>query len=194
MSSLTEVPQQWFILRGEQKEGPHEYHAMVSMMQQNWLQDTDYVWNPSMLGWAQLGDLPDFSKDRLIRILETQQNLKSAFNRRSSPRIEFHMPLFGHDNHQFFQGRTLDIGEHGGLLLLNTPLLEAKQEIFLNIREGVNGERSFNARAEVIRKNFTRTKIHEKVGLRYAVKYLEVAPNGIEILKKIINDKLKEIA
>ncbi|RYZ87108.1 MAG: DUF4339 domain-containing protein, partial [Proteobacteria bacterium] len=65
---------QWHILRGEMKYGPYEYSALLYMIQTGELYDYNYVWAPHMEGWALLGDMPEFSKDRLARLIESQDH------------------------------------------------------------------------------------------------------------------------
>lgn len=174
---------QWYVLRGENKYGPFEYSAMIRMLQKNEIYDYNYVWAPHLESWSLLGELADFSKDRLARLIENNAEMRKAFITRAFPRVDCVIPVYGHNDHLFFDGQTLSVSENGSLLLLNTPLMLPGQDLLLHVR---NPGVAFNVKAQIVRKNFTRTRINVKSGLHYAVRFLEVSPAGQAELKKIV--------
>lgn len=189
MKMTTETLNQWFVLRGEDKYGPFEYQAMIRMLQKNELYDYNFVWAPHMDSWTLLGELEEFSKDRLARLIENNASMRGAFTPRAHARMDVDIPVYGHNGQLFFDGRALSVSENGSLLLLNSPLLLPQQKILLHYKAEGDGPAEFNATAVIIRKNFTRQRINVKSGLHYAVRFTEVSDAGRKALKQILNDK-----
>lgn len=184
---------QWYILRGETKYGPFEYGAMIRMLQTNELYDYNYVWAPHMDSWTLLNEIPDFSRDRLARLIENNAEVKSAFIPRRSPRIEMLIPVFGHNDHLFFDGHSTCLSENGALLFLNTPLLLPGQDLLVHFRRDEQNSEAFNVAAQIVRKNFARRRLNVKSGLQYAVRFTQVSKLGREALKNFIqNNQSKE--
>jgi len=179
----------WYILRGEMKYGPYEYGALIHMIQTGELFDYNYVWAPHMEGWMLLGDMQEFSKDRLARLIQTQDHLSGSFIKRGSPRVDVDIAVYAHNDYNFFDGRCLSISENGALLLLNDPLLLPGQEILVHFRSNDTGTSGFNIKAEVIRKNFTKQRINVKSGLHYAVRFLQVQKEGQDQIKSFLTKK-----
>ncbi|MBS1970584.1 MAG: DUF4339 domain-containing protein [Bdellovibrionales bacterium] len=181
---------EWYILRGEMKYGPYEYSALIHMIQTGELYDYNYVWAPHMESWMLLGDINEFSKDRLARLIQTQDHLSGAFIKRGSPRIDVDIDIYAHNNANFFDGKCTSISDNGALLLLNDPLLLPGQEIVIHFRgNGSNNPTGFNVKAEVIRKNFTKQRINVKSGLHYAVRFLQVQKSGQDQIKNMLLKK-----
>lgn len=193
MIPTTETLNQWYILRGENKYGPFQYAAMINMLQKNELYDYNYVWAPHMDSWTLLGELEEFSKDRLARLIENNTELRrNAFVTRGAPRAAVRIPVYGHNGQLFFDGTALSLSANGALLLLNSPLLLPEQRLLIHFRPGGENPEPFNACAVIVRKNFTRTRINVKSGLHYAVRFTEVSRAGKEILKRLCQKQAKE--
>lgn len=175
---------QWYILRGEMKYGPYEYSALIRMIQMSELQDYNYVWASHLENWTQVGDLQEFSKDRLCRLIETQDHLSGAFIERKHPRVNLETPVYAHNEMACFDGQTLSVSENGALVLLNDPLLQPGQKILLHFRASEVNPQGFNVLCEVIRKNFSKQRLNVKSGLHYAVRFLQVQDHGITQLTK----------
>jgi hypothetical protein len=169
---------QWFILRGEIKFGPFDYRSVIQMLQKSELFEYNYMWAPHLENWTLLGDLPDFSKDRFCRILESNDEMASAFTKRSSTRAEILVPIHGHDNQRYFDGHIISISKDGALVLLNDPLLVPGQKILLHFQESEKNQQPFNVFCEVVRKNFTKTRLNVKSGLHYVVRFLQLHEQG----------------
>jgi hypothetical protein len=181
---------QWFILRGEMKYGPYEYSALIHMIQTGDLYDYNYVWAPHLESWMLLGDMQEFSKDRLARLIQSQDHLSGSFIKRGSPRMDCDIDVYAHNDYNFFDGKCLSISDNGALVLLNDPLLLPGQEIMIHFRGNkANGHVPFNVKAEVIRKNFTKQRLNVKSGLHYAVRFLQVQKDGQDQIKNMILNK-----
>lgn len=174
----------WFILRGDMKFGPYQYRVMLSMLQTGELFDYNYIWAPHMSGWTLLGDTPEFSKEQLLRIVGGQDALAEVFKKRSCPRARIEVPVYAHNNHRLIDGSTLSVSENGALLLLNDPLLLPGHSLFLHFGESDHNPESFNIKAEVIRKNYSRERLNVKSGLHYAVRFQQVQETGVLRLKQ----------
>ncbi|MNK26229.1 PilZ domain protein [compost metagenome] len=170
--------QNWYILRGDMKYGPYEYKSLITMIQNGELYDYNFVWAPHMEQWTLVGDLQEFSKDRLCRLIETKDHLAGAFKDRKSPRLDLVLPVYAHNDHTFFDGHTTSISENGALVLLNDPLLLPGQQILLHFRECEKNPMAFNTLAEIVRKNFSKQRLNVKSGLHYAVRFLHVQDHG----------------
>lgn len=192
MLAQKEAHNQWYVLRGETKYGPFEYGAMIRMLQTNELYDYNYIWAPHLESWTLLNEIPDFSRDRLARLIENNAEVKSAFITRTSPRVDVTIQVYGHNNHLFFDGHSLSLSESGALLMLNTPLLLPGQDLLIHFREDDQNSRAFNTTAQIVRKNFTRNRLNVKSGLQYAVKFQQVSQSGREALKNFVENKSKE--
>lgn len=192
MMAMSDPQNQWFVLRGEDKYGPFEYASVIRMLQNNELFDYNYVWAPHLENWTLLGELPDFSRDRLARLIENSADLRKAFIQRGATRKDLVVPVYGHNEHLFFDGQSLSLSENGALLLLNTPLLLPGQPLLLHFRRNEICRTAFNVTATVVRKNFTRTRINVKSGLHYAVRFNEISETGQQELKQMIMVDMKE--
>jgi hypothetical protein len=175
--------QNWYILRGEMKYGPYEYRSLITMIQNGELLDYNYVWAPHMENWTLVGDLAEFSKDRLCRLIQTKDHVAGAFKDRQYPRKDLIVPVFAHNDHHFFDGQVMSISENGALVLMNDPLLLPSQKVLIHFRECEVNPLSFNVEAEIVRKNFTKQRLNVKSGLHYAVRFLQVQDHGKVQLK-----------
>lgn len=170
--------QNWYVLRGEMKYGPYEYKSLITMIQSGELYDYNFIWAPHLETWTLLGELPEFSKDRLCRLIETKDHLAGAFIERKAPRKDVVVPVFAHNQEHFFDGHTVSISDNGALILMNDPLLLPAQKIILHFRQCDLNPVSFNVEGEIIRKNFTKHRLNVKSGLHYAVRFLQVQEHG----------------
>jgi hypothetical protein len=178
---------QWYILRGDMKYGPYDYSVMIVMLQKGEVQDYNYVWAPHLSNWTLLGELPDFARDRLAGLIHNRDQMKHSFIIREFARKDVRVPVYGHNEHHFFDGESLSLSENGALILLNTPLLVPGQDVVLHFRNDENKDLSFNSVAQVVRKNFTKQRINVKSGLHYAVRFLQVSERGTQHIKKLID-------
>ena len=176
--------EQWHILRGDMKYGPYEYKALISMIQSGELQDYNYVWAPHLETWTLVGELQEFSKDRLCRLIETKDHLAGAFKERKFPRKDVHTPIYAHNDQAFFDGQTLSVSENGALVLLNDPLLFIGQKIMIHFRASDMNPEPFNILCEIVRKNYSKQRLNVKSGLHYAVRFLQVSETGTAQLTK----------
>lgn len=175
--------QNWYILRGEMKYGPYEYKSLITMIQKSELYDYNFIWAPHLETWTLLGDLPEFSKDRLCRLIETKDHLASAFVERKAAREDLVVPVFAHNDQHFFDGNTVSVSASGALVLLNDPLLLPGQKIVMHFRECDLNPKPFNVEAEIVRKNYSKQRLNVKSGLHYAVRFLRVQHHGKTQLK-----------
>jgi hypothetical protein len=180
---------QWYILRGEMKYGPYEYGALLHMIQTGELYDYNYVWAPHLESWMLLGDMQEFSKEALAKLVQSETHVAGSFIRRGSPRLDCDIDVYAHNDYNFFDGKCTSISDNGALVLLNDPLLLPGQEIMIHFRTGDKNPAGFNVKAEVIRKNFTKQRLNVKSGLHYAVRFLQVQKDGQDQIKNWIINK-----
>lgn len=90
--------------------------------------------------------------------MQKESDLLSAFVQRTNPRAEIDVPVLGHNNVRFFDGRMVSISQAGGLCLLNTPLVQLGDKLKLHIKAKDSSSPSFNVECEVVRKNFSKQR------------------------------------
>jgi len=178
----------WYILRGENKFGPFEYGAMLAMIQKGELFDYNYIWATGMENWAMLGEVEEFSKDRLALLIQTKDPISHAFLQRAADRADVKIPLFAHSDQHFFDGDCVSISDSGALVLLNNPLLLPGQNILLHFKSTEFTENSFNVYAQIVRKNFSRQRLNVKSGLHYAVRFTEMQETGKKEIQTLIKN------
>ncbi|MBN8537006.1 MAG: PilZ domain-containing protein [Deltaproteobacteria bacterium] len=186
VQALKKQESKWFILRGENKFGPFEYMSVLGMIQNGELFDYNYIWSSHLEGWMPLGEVPEFSKDRLSLLIKTQDPLSLAFHSRGSHRADVQIPVFCHNEDYFFDGYTTSISVNGSLVLLNNPLLLPGQKLMLHFKECEQNPKSFNVSVQIVRKNFSRQRLNVKSGIHYAVKFLQIQEWGEAQLKHLV--------
>lgn len=177
----------WYILKGEEKQGPYTYANLISFIQNNQLFEYSFVWAPHLENWTMIHELAEFSKDRYLNILQNNKDLANNFSRRTSPRMQKRIPLFVHNNLDLYEGSTVEVSYYGALVSVNTPLLLPGEQILLHFTAGK--DLAFNLTAEIIRKIFTTKKININSGLQYAVRYLQIPEVALKHFKTIIQEK-----
>ncbi len=172
---------EWFVLIGDQKYGPYDYKVVIQMIQTNQLMDYNYVWANHLEAWTQIHQLEDFSKDRFQVLLQKESEFLGAFTKRTNPRVELDIPVLGHNNIRFFDGKLVSVSEVGGLCLLNTPLIQVGDALKLHVKAPNVG---FNVEAEIIRKNFSKQRLNSKSGLYYAVRFHDIQTAGLKQIRQ----------
>lgn len=185
--ALKKHESKWYILRGENKFGPFEFTTMISMIQKGELFDYNYIWSPHLEGWQPLGEVEEFSKDRLSLIIKTHDPISHAFSRRGADRAEITIPIFGHNDEFFFSGQLISISVNGALVLINNPLLLPGQKMILNLGQNNVNLKSFNVLTQIVRKNFSRQRLNVKSGLNYAIKFVETPEWGVKQIENLVS-------
>ncbi len=178
----------WYVLHGDQKSGPYEYKKMINMIQKNELMDYSYVWAPHLTKWTQVFNLKEFSKDRLVLLLQNHPEYKEAFIPRKNPRIQINVELLGHNNIRFFDGAIHSVSEQGALFQINTPLVQVGDKLKTHVKCPNNSFEPFNLEGTITRKNFSQERLNSKSGLFYVVSFDDIQPAGLEAIKKWISD------
>jgi hypothetical protein len=178
---------EWHVLKGEDKFGPYTYVEMIKMLQNNTVFSFDYVWSPHLENWTAVGELSEFSLDRLSRLAEKDSQAE-AFNKRSSERVFVNVPVYCHDHAKMWTGTCENLSTGGALILMQNPVLIPGNIIQIHFKGAKAGENSFNCTAEVLTKRLVKQRIQHDTGLHYAVKFLQLLPVG----EKQITNWIKE--
>lgn len=174
---------EWHLLKGEQQFGPYSYEHMLRMKQDNLLFDFDYVWSPHLPEWVLVGDLSEFSADRLTRLIEKSPE-SGVFHKRSSPRIAMDLGVLVHDDSRIWKGRLQTLSQGGALILIENPFLLPEDTINLHVRSSGRLKAPFNCRAVILNKRLLKSRIHHDTALHYAVKFTDLSEIGrTEILR-----------
>lgn len=177
MNAATQTSNEWHLMKGEHQYGPYTYTDMLQMKQNSMLFDFDYVWSPHLENWTMVGDLADFSLDRLTRLAMEGSN-PEVFNRRSTPRMAVSLTVVAHDDKRTWTGQVQNISEGGALVLMENPLLLPGDLITLHVRASDVLKGAFNCTAQILNKRLTKSKIQHDTALHYAVKFLNLTEIG----------------
>lgn len=169
----------WFILMGDQKYGPYDYKVIIQMLQSHQLMDYNYVWAPHLSSWTQVGQLPDFSKERFQELIEKESDVASAFFQRKNIRVNVNVPILGHNHIRFFDGQLVSVSKAGGLCLINSPLVQVGDKLKIHFKQDEKNSVAFNVECEVVRKNFSKQRLNSKSGLYYAIRFYDIQPVGV---------------
>lgn len=164
---------QWHILQGESQLGPYSYQEMIEMMQRGELFDYHYIWTQGMEAWSMLAEVPDFSRDRLALLIQTQGTGAESFYKRESQRLAVQIPVFAHNHEGFFQGYCTNLSIGGALVNLNSPFILPSQELVIHFCTSKDCPESFKVTALVVRKHVNKQVLHIKTGLQYAVRFIK---------------------
>jgi len=177
----------WFILMGDQKYGPYEYKVVIQMLQSHQLMDYNYVWAPHLSAWTQVGQLPDFSKERFQELMSKKDSdLADAFFQRKNIRVNVNVPILGHNHIRFFDGQLISVSKAGGLCLINSPLVQVGDKLKVHFKSDEHHSVVFNVECEVVRKNFSKQRLNSKSGLYYAIRFYDIQTEGVNQIQNWI--------
>lgn len=193
-NALKDIPihDEWYILKGETKYGPFTYTEMIQMMQQKLFFNFDYVWAPHLEQWTTAMDLPDFSTDRLTRLIEKSPEAEKMFNRRRYRRVLLHVDILAHNNLNLWSGRIENLSEGGALAFIGTPLLLPGDIIACHLRgRSKHPDRAFNCTVEIIAKRLTKQRIEHDTGIYYAVRFVHIEEENLNQVRTWVDEQLR---
>jgi hypothetical protein len=182
---------EWHILKGDAQYGPYSYEDMIVMLQNKTLFDFDLAWAPHMEKWAHLADLPEFSADRLHRIVEKSKG-SEVFQRRTATRAVCSIPAYAHNDQRMWNGTVENLSLGGALIRMENPILLPGDFVTIHLRKSPSIETAFNVTAEILTKRLTKQRIKHDTSIYYAVKFVDVQPFGTEQIKQILKTNNKE--
>jgi len=162
-----EIQDTWYVLNQNRKQGPYTYAQMIEFVQKSEILDYQYVWAPHLSEWTVLAEVDDFSKDRMIRLIEKAEKL--PFYQRTVPRVALKLEIFAHNFHKAFDGTCYSLSENGGYFLLNEPLLQTGHKLQVHFPTQSGNSTAFNVNCEVKVKKFSKTRLNSKSGLHYVL-------------------------
>ena len=175
----------WHVLHGEVEKGPYTYEEMIQKLQTLEVFEFDYVWAPHLETWTPIAQLPDFSYDRLQRLLEKNNN-HDAFAKRKNKRVEFNHTVICHNDQSMWNGYTISVSEGGASLMMQNPTLVPGHKVILYFSRKEDTDTAFAIEAEVVAKKLTKQKIKYNSGMVYSVRFLSEHATGIQQIKKWI--------
>lgn len=182
---------EWHVLKGETKYGPYTYTDMIQMLQNKMLFEFDYTWSPHLETWTALSELPEFSADRLCRLVEKSAD-GEIFNKRSAHRVSVQIPVYCHDHAKFWKGTCENLSSGGALILMENPVLLPGDLITIHFRALNETDNAFNCVAEILTKRLTKVRIQHDTAIHYAVKFVKTTPLGEEQVAAWVKEKLNE--
>lgn len=188
MSSNTkhniQIHDNWYILRHNQKTGPYTYTQMIEQVQKDEVMDYQYVWAPHLEQWTIMAEVEDFSKDRLIRLIEKMPE-HFPFLDRVEQRAESELKIQAHNDLKFFDGECLSLSKKGGLFLLNEPLLRYQTKVHIHIPSQDKNPMPMNIKGIVKSKKYSKVRLNSKSGLHYIILFDEETQRS-EALKRAL--------
>ncbi|PIS11026.1 MAG: hypothetical protein COT73_06190 [Bdellovibrio sp. CG10_big_fil_rev_8_21_14_0_10_47_8] len=178
---------EWHILKGETQFGPYTYEEMIRMSQNGLVFAFDYVWGTHMETWTPLGELPEFSADRLAQLADKNKS-QGAFNRREHERVNCHLSVFVNDQQSMWEGIAENLSEGGALILMKNPVLLPGNIINVHFRSRDEKDCAINCTAQILTKRLVKQRIQHDTGIHYAVKFLSRSPAGEEQIEKWIRE------
>jgi hypothetical protein len=179
---------EWHLQKAGTEYGPYTYEEILKMLQDHHIYESDYVWSPHLDVWTEIGSLPEFSSDRISRIVEKTGNNSDVFHERSHDRVRCNFDVIAHDNSKYWTGKMESISEGGALILMSNPLLLPGELITIHCSENSHIKTSFNTRAEVIAKRLIKGRIEHDTGIYYAVKFFQLQPVGRTQIQQFVKE------
>ena len=176
---------EWFVLKGEEQFGPFTYGEVIKLMQNKLVFQFDYMWAVHLESWTSLSELPEFSADRLNRLVESSKDT-TVFEKRRHNRVQLKQPVYVHNEAQMWKGSIESLSEGGALILMENPVLLPGDSIHIHFKISEHTDKSFNCDALILNKKMTDKRIQHDTSLHYAVQFTELTDNGNKELKKII--------
>lgn len=175
---------EWHLLKGEDQFGPFDYPEMIRMKQKNLVFDFDYVWSPHLEAWTQVIELPEFSTDRISRLIEKSPE-SAVFERRSSPRIQVDLETFVHNNEEMWTAVTETLSLGGALIRIPNPLLLPPEKLTVHIKTEFG---PLVVLGEIINKRMIKGRIEHDTQIGYVIKFSPIqGEDRSNVLKNIIN-------
>lgn len=181
--SQIEIQNSWYVLNQNKKQGPYSYAQMIEFVQKSEILDYQYVWAPHLSEWTVLADVEDFSRDRIIRLIDKKENL--PFSDRKTSRVAVKLRIFAHNLHRSFDGVCYSLSGRGGFFLLNEPLLQTGHEVQIAIPMQAGNPSALVLKGQVKTKKYSKTRLNAKSGLHYVVLFTEESQKSFELLKLI---------
>lgn len=184
-----QIQDNWYILRHNQKTGPFSYTQMIDLIQKDEVMDYQYIWAPHLEQWTIMAEVDDFSKDRLIRLIEKMPE-SFPFQERGEIRTHSDLKVQAHNEIKFFDGQCLSLSKKGGLFLLNEPLLRFQTKVHIHIPTQDKCPMPLNIKGLVKSKKYSRVRLNSKSGLHYVILFDDETVKS-EALAKMLHQHSK---
>lgn len=159
----------WYMLKDGDNHGPFSQLEIVKMLQKKEIYDFDYLWQESFSQWKQISEIPEFSSESIVQLLNTPEVEKEEiFFRRRHSRATYDTSLVIHNNKSVFKGKSMEIGAGGAGVLIENMVINPGQTLFLHFKPG-SGVPPFNAVCEVVSKRLIEGSLY-----KYGVKFVNI--------------------
>lgn len=184
------VSNEWHVLRGKDQFGPYTYEQMISLMQQKKLFSFDYIWSPHLQSWKQLGNLSEFSSERLAALAKKNPH-QGIFIHRAHPRVPCSWSGYVHDDKRVYQGKIESISIGGALVLIDSPRFMPGDFLTVHVAKSTEINIPFNARGEVLSKRHNSRNPDSPAQIYYTFKFHQVQSIGINQINAFIKAQLE---
>lgn len=184
-----DIQNTWYVLNQNKKQGPFTYAQMIEFVQKSDILDYQYVWAPHLSEWTVLAEVEDFSRDRLIRLIEKNEDL--PFADRKTPRVTMKLKIFVHNGHKSFDGVCYSLSQKGGYFLLNEPLLQVGHDVLIHLPIQAGNSVAMSFKGQIKTKKYSKTRLNSKSGLHYVVLFTPETQESKD-LSNLIEINLKD--
>lgn len=177
-------PQEWYILKGENRTGPFAYIDLIKMLQEKSLFEFEYVWRPGMDSWQRVAEVGDFKPDKIRNIKRSKDaSLTEVFFRRRHARAQFGGSILVHDNKRVWKGHGIEISSGGAGIIMEHSMIVPGQVLYLHFKPA-DLVPPFNAVVEVVSKRFLKGVKHKDQTIQYGVKFTSIGEKALGYLNE----------
>lgn len=164
----------WYLMEKDQQHGPFTYLELIKKFQDNQVLDYQYVWAPHFEEWKMICATEEFSKKYIQWVFEHvyENNGQFFFNRRKSTRKKIQCEVSGHNAMIFMTGNTESLSMNGCEVELDYPLLQVQDKVLMHFAYPKDLGLNFNAQCEVLQKKYSPKRLHQKMKVKYILKFL----------------------
>lgn len=165
----------WYYIENNQPQGPLSQLDLIKKLQNKEIFDYQFVWAPHFDEWKMFCESEEFSKKYIQWVYEHlfEKNGEYYFNRRTSTRKKVTCEASGHNASIFMSGLTESLSMNGCEVELDYPLLQIQDRVTVHFAYPKKLDLNFNAVCEVLQKKYTPRKLHQKMKVKYILKFLE---------------------
>lgn len=165
----------WYYMSSNEPQGPLCHIDLVKKLQDKDIFDYQYVWAPHYEEWKMFCEAEEFSKKYIQWVYDNlfEKNGQFYFNRRNSTRKKVTCEVNGHNSAIFMTGHTESLSMNGCEVEFDYPLLQVHDQITVHCVYPQDLNLHFNALCQVLQKKYTPRKFHQKMKVKYILKFLD---------------------
>lgn len=172
---------EWYVLRGEERQGPFDHSDIIKFLQEKIIFEYDFVWKAGMENWVRIAELNDFKPEAIREVLKLEKDL---FVRRKHVRMMYECPVVAHDNKNYWTGYTIEISEGGAGVVIENAMLMPSQNIYLHFKPGTH-TKPFNVLCEIVSKKYIPNVKDSREPMVYGVKFINIPKSEKDLIRAL---------